>query len=128
MTAQTRKLVQPPKYNITANSDFIVFGEASTLVPKGAILHVPNRFRANIDRAPRSGLKIWNQFLSTNRGRLMPLEITRDQALGVAPIEKERLEAACRTGRIVVAVMHGNPTSVNLPTPQAAAGDSTTKS
>lgn len=111
----------PRPYNIMAMSDFIAFDELSTLVPKGAILHIPEGFRSNVVTAPKGKLLLWKEFLTRNRARVAPLEITVEEATGAKPVDPKTLETAMRGGKILVAAIHGNPTSVARPaTPPAA--------
>ena len=103
--------VQAP-YDIVAMSDFIAFDELSTLVPKGAILHTPEAFRHNVVRGPQGKLVLWNEFLTRNRARIAPFEITVEVATGAKPVDPKTLKAAILDNRILVAVIHGNPTSI----------------
>ena len=102
-------------YDIVAMSDFIAFDELSTLVPKGAILHIPEGFRHNVVQGPKGQLLLWNEFLTRNRARVAPLEIGVEEATGAKPIDPKTLAAAMRNGMILVAVIHGNPSSVAPP-------------
>ena len=102
-------------YNIVEMSDFIAFDEFSTLVPKGAILSVPDSFRPNMITDVSGTLILWNEFLNRNRARISPFEITIEQAAGVAEIDPKLLRSAIATGSIIVAVIRGNPTSVSRP-------------
>lgn len=103
------------RYDLAAMSDFITFEGYTTLVPKGAILHVPEALRANIANPPDGALLVWKEFLTRNYARITPLEITLEEASGKKPLDQARLDSAMRSGRIIVAVTHGNPTSVSSP-------------
>jgi hypothetical protein len=109
--ASAGKTDRPP-LTINETSDFIAFDGFCTLVPKGAILFVPDRMRAGVVAAPSGELVLWLPFLSRNTARIIPLEVTIRQASGMEPINPRVLESAAKSGHMVVAVMQGSPTSV----------------
>ncbi len=108
-------------YDIMEMSDFIVFDGISTLVPKGAILNLPIAYRENLAAGPKGRLLLWQDFLTRNRARITPFEITMEEAAGAKRIDPQRLEQAMRGGTIIVAVIHGSPTSVTTRAPEADA-------
>ena len=99
--------------DIRETSDFLAFNGLSTLVPKGAVLHVPERLRENIVAAPAGKLCLWREFLVRNPAWLSTLEVTIGEASGAKAIDPERMESAIRSGSIIVAVICGNPISVH---------------
>jgi hypothetical protein len=100
-------------WELEGNSSFIKYDGSVTLVPKGAILFVPDRFKDSIVTGMTGKFSLWNEFSTKYRGLVAPFEITIDQATGIKPIEEERLSVAQRSGLILVAVFNGNPISVS---------------
>ncbi|WAC20520.1 hypothetical protein OVA24_03895 [Luteolibacter sp. SL250] len=106
-------------WDLDANSSFIKYDGAVTLVPKGAILFVPDRFKDAVVTGISGKFSLWNEFSTKYRGLVTPFEVTVEQASGAKPIEEERLAAARRSGLILVAVFNGNPISVQSIAPAA---------
>jgi hypothetical protein len=124
--------IAPPKPTrnpgIVETSDFIAFDGCSSLVPKGAILHVPEQFSANIAAGPTGKILLWSDFLNLNRARIYSFEISLEEAAGRKSIDTKRLESAIKTGQLVVAVIRGCPTSVFKPDKALPATDEDDKS
>ncbi len=100
-------------WELEVNSSYLKYDGNVTLVPKGAILSVPDRFKDAVVTGISGNFILWNEFSTKYRGLVTPFEVTLEQAAGVKPIEAERLAAASRSGLILVAVLNGNPISVN---------------
>ena len=100
-------------WDLMENSEFIAFNGGSTLLPKGSILHIPEKFRPNVVPKPTGKLVIWTEFAGLYRGLVTCFNVTLAQAAGQAPIDEARLETARKTGLIVVAMLDGNPVSVS---------------
>ncbi len=100
-------------WELEANSSFLKYDGNVTLLPKGAILFVPDRFKDAVVTGISGNFSLWHEFSTKYRGLVTPFEVTLEQASGVKPIEEERLAVARRSGLILVAVLNGNPISVN---------------
>ena len=111
---------EPKGWDLEKNSEFVAFEGAVTLVPKGAILHVPDRYRANVVTAMTGKFMLWNEFSAKYRGVVSAFEVSIAEASGQAEIKPERLEAARKTGVILVATIQQNPVSVTKKAPAAA--------
>jgi hypothetical protein len=109
--------VQAPREqkSFAETSDFINFNGVSTFVPKGAILHIPGQYRELVTASPGSKLLMWRDFLRQYPAIVGPLEVGLAEASGAKPIEPRLLESAVRSGRIIVAVIRGNPSSISSP-------------
>ena len=83
-----------------------------TLVPKRAVLHVPERLQDRLE--PDKGAKIltWKNFHQANRGWIRTLEVTREQALGHTPFNEEITKSISESAQVVVATYKGGPISV----------------
>lgn len=102
----------PAARTFAETSDFIAFNGQCTFVPKGAVLHVPDRMRQNIVPGMSGQVVFWTDFLNRFPAIVEPLEVTLQEASGAKPIEPKRLAAALRSERLIITVIRGNPTSV----------------
>jgi hypothetical protein len=96
-----------------------------TLVPKRAVVHMP----ANLEDRMKIGEKVqvqsWADFFKGNRGWIRTLEVTRDQAMGLAPLDEATVTALRESTQVVVATFKGGPISVMpyvAPEPETAEG------
>jgi len=110
----------PKGWDLEKNSEFIVFEGNVTLVPKGAIIHVPERYKANVVTRMQGNFMLWNEFVSRYRGLVTAFEVSLAEATGEAPIKPERLEAGQKTGLILVGTLNHNPISVHRPAANVA--------
>lgn len=95
-----------------AESDIITFGGISALVPKRAILQIPNTLADRIKPVPGARLVGWKEFYAANRGWITTMEVSRVQAEGNQPMSKEAKTQMVRCGNLVVATYMGGPISV----------------
>jgi len=108
--------VDPSKTNnprdLVKNSTILSAQGSLTLVPKQAVLHVPDRHQERL--AVERGAKVitFQQFLARNRGWLRTVEVTRDQALGKEPFAEATLEAIKNSSSVVIATYQKGPISV----------------
>ena len=94
----------------------VVSGSSSwTIVPRGAVLLTPARFRGRVDRERRGKLVTWQDFYAKNTSWIRLLPVTLDQATGRVPLTGDYLASLERTGLLVVAVCDGGPISVRFP-------------
>lgn len=109
------------------NSELISFNGETTLVPKHAIIQIPEKFAGRINHHPE-GAKIvgWLDFLGRNRGWISTVEVTLAQAKGEIPVAPELMETVTKDGNLVVAVLKGGPISVLPPKPKEETSVSTT--
>lgn len=89
-------------------------GKNWTLVPRGAVIFVPDRMKARVDAKPVGRLLPWADFLFTNLSWITTQEITFDQAAGNETIPMKRAGFWTNQDKIVVAVHQHGPISVNL--------------
>jgi len=117
--AGTRK----ENWNAADHMDIIGHDGAITLVPKGAILHVPERLRASVG-AVSGRILPWAEFASSYPSVVEPLAVTLENVSGVVPLSAEALAAVAKSDRIVVALLNGGPVSFpeskNADSPPAA--------
>jgi hypothetical protein len=101
------------KRDLVSRSTVLTDGRHWTIVPKGSVLTVPERFRSRVDVAPSGELQTWTEFLRRNSGWLFTKSVAMDEARGESAIEPSAVEAFEKTGRVVVAVFQTGPISVN---------------
>lgn len=83
-----------------------------TLVPKRAVLHVPDALVSRVGVQEGAEVKTWQEFYQLNRGWLREMEVTREQAKGLEPMPEETRTAISASTSIVVATFKSGPISV----------------
>ena len=106
------KVARPGEQSLIKQSDILSDGHNWTLVPKGAVLHIPAALDNRVGAKPLGTLLSWIDFLTVNRGWLFTEEVTFDQAAGKAPIPPSRTEFWKKNGKVIIAVHLGGPISV----------------
>ena len=109
--------------NLLENSEFISFNGNTTLVPKNALLQIPDRYKTRINNhKPGSKILSWLDFYTLNRGWISTVEVNLAQAKAEKPISPELLDTLSKKGHLVVAVLrNGGPISVRPPKVEAEA-------
>jgi len=105
-------VVRPGEQSLIKQSDILNDGINWTIVPKGAVLHVPPAFATRVGARPVGTLLPWIEFLTVNRNWLFTEEVTFDLAAGKKPIPPSRLDAWQKVNKVIVAVHQGGPISV----------------
>jgi hypothetical protein len=102
------------------NSDLITFNGNTTLIPKNAVIQIPEKYKDRINNH-KKGSKIlsWVDFFTLNRAWISTVEVTFDQAKAEKPISPELLENLSKSGKLVVAVLKNGPISVRPPKVEA---------
>lgn len=110
-----------PVENLVESSDIVSFNGSTTLVPKLAILQIPDNFKDRINNH-QDGSRIlsWLDFYTINRGWITTVEVKRAQAEGKEPIPEETLEVLTKGRNLVVATYQGGPISVRPPKEDAS--------
>jgi hypothetical protein len=83
-----------------------------TLVPKRAVVHMPANLEDRLKFGDKVQVQSWADFFKGNRGWLRTLEVTRDQAMGIAPLDEATVTALRESTQVVVATFKGGPISV----------------
>ncbi len=73
--------------NLLDRSDFITFNGNTTLVPKNAIIRIPENYKSRINNH-KAGSKIlsWADFYRLNRGWISTIEVSLSQANGLVKV------------------------------------------
>lgn len=98
--------------SIIARSEVIHRGRMATLVPKRAVLHLPDDLRGAVGLPQGVQLISWAQFYKLNRNWIRTLEVTRAQAEGDAPLSEEVVESFKESRHLIVATYQTGPISV----------------
>lgn len=105
--------------DLIAESTILNHGGLMTLVPKRAVLHLPEALESRVGIRDGAELQPWVKFFEVNRSWLHAEPVTRERALGKTPFSAEETKALRSSGKIIIATYEGGPISV-LPTAFAA--------
>ncbi|WP_411827255.1 hypothetical protein [Luteolibacter sp. AS25] len=100
------------KQSIIAHSEILHDGTHWTLVPKGAVLHIPERQAANVGNRPVGTLLQWRDFLAKNVAWISTHETSFSEASGERSIPEAQTEYWKKQDRVIIAVHQGGPISV----------------
>lgn len=101
--------------SLLSRSLILSFRGSWTIVPKGAILHLPKSYQDRVVTRPSGRLIPWSEFHARNRGWIHTQNVSIENARGDVALSPEILELHKRLGRVVVAVLHRGPISVKAP-------------
>ncbi len=101
--------------DLISQSDFICFDGSATLVPKMAILRVPQGWEERVRFQKNYRIKGWLDFYPANRGWITTVEVSFAQAEGKEPLPEQTLKMISTSRNLVVAVHQGGPISVLPP-------------
>lgn len=110
--------------DIIASSDIICFRGMATLVPKKAILAIPDNYRDRLELKPGAQIRTWADFYAANRGWITTVEVERIEAEGNSPLKKDTAKTVESATNLVVATFRGGPISV-LPPKEPVSPDAT---
>jgi len=103
--------------SLIKQSMIISDGENWTLVPKGAVLHIPDTHQGRFNVRPVGNLLSWHDFLVRNRAWISGEEVNMRQAEGIQSIDSRRVDYWGKQSKVIVAVHLGGPISVSIPEP-----------
>lgn len=108
--------IDPVKENrprdLIKNSDILCFRGAATLVPKRAVLHIPDYHKNRLGIQPGAKIQSFSEFFAVNRGWIQTVEVSREQAEGKQPLAEAKVEMIAKSSRIMIATFRGGPISV----------------
>ncbi|MGB6220236.1 hypothetical protein [Haloferula sp.] len=115
-TEEEPRVARPSNESIIKQSMILSDGTNWTLIPRGAVLHLPEAHQGKIGGRPVGNLLSWKQFVTVNRSWVSAEEITLRQAEGVQQLDDRRTAFWPKQDKIIVAVHLGGPISVVAPT------------
>ncbi|MBK1830367.1 hypothetical protein JIN77_06500 [Verrucomicrobiaceae bacterium R5-34] len=83
-----------------------------TLIPKGAVIYIPERHKGKLVSKPTGTLIEWKKFLIANHGWIHVHPVTMTQAQGKDKLADDVMKAYQSMGKVVVATCAGGPISV----------------
>lgn len=105
------KVERPVNQSIIGQSTILHDGSRWTIVPKGAVLFIPERMKSRVNATPSGQLLAWTDFLTANRGWINTCEVSFEQAAGKDALPPERAAFWSKQDKIVVAVHQRGPIS-----------------
>lgn len=103
-------------YGLAEFSQFLGFGEAGTILPKGSILYCPDSLATHVITGPNRTMLGWPDFLAANRNWLTTHEVSLGQVKG-EPISESDRASFKAGGKMVIATLRNNPVTVLVKTP-----------
>lgn len=99
--------------DLISSSDIISFNGHTTLVPKHAIIQIPEKYKNRINKHV-SGYKVigWLEFYTLNRGWITTVEIDKKQAEGRKPLDENIYESFKKNPNLIVATYSTGPISL----------------
>lgn len=104
--------VKVAKKSLIGSSTLLANNGQWTLVPRGSVIHIPERLKDKVVAAPTGRLVEWKSFLRRNHGWIHIHSVKMTQAQGREKISQDAIKAYKSMGKIVVAACAGGPISV----------------
>lgn len=108
------KVVRSANQSIITESTILHDGKNWTLVPKDAVVFLPEAMKSRVNIRPVGTLLPWADFLKKNQSWITTNEVTFDQAAGNEQISAAHSVPWAKQNKIVVAVHHDGPISVRV--------------
>lgn len=115
--------------DLIKDSTILCYRGFLTLVPKRAVLHLPDHLKDRFEEKNKVKVVSWQEFYQGNRGWIRTVEVTREQAMGQSPMSEEVVETFKTSKSAIIATFKGGPISVLpyvAPEPEQPAGTETT--
>ncbi len=103
------------KSNIVDRSTLLTGSGRWAMVPKTALLHLPQRYNDKVVTKPNGKLMSWSDFLRKHRSWIHTHEVTLNQARGLEVIDAKVIDAYKGMGKVVIATYNKNPTGMMAP-------------
>jgi hypothetical protein len=98
--------------SLLRNSIILADNEKYTVVPVGAILHLPAKMRSRIISQPKGDFTFWPSFLERNSQWLAAKEVSLSLSRGNAKEADMLLKSLANDNRLVVATYKGGPITI----------------
>lgn len=112
---KTERPKMPARGDLYANSVLISDGKNHTLVPKEAVIFVPEHLSGRIVEERVGKLIVWPEFYETNSRWLRAKEVSYETAKGDDPLSEEEMDVIRLGNAIVVSVYNQFPISMKVP-------------
>lgn len=110
------KVSRPGDQSIIKQSMILTDGKNWTLIPKGAVIFLPEAMKDRANGKPTGTLLSWADFLAKNIAWITTNDVSFDQATGAKPLPAERVAFWATQEKIVIAVHQQGPISVRATT------------
>lgn len=101
-----------PMKSLIGDSEVLCFNGMVTLVPKRAVLQIPQNLAERLKYQPGAKLLSWAQFYALNRGWITTVEVSRIQAAGTSPMSEVTQKQISKSANLIVATYQAGPISV----------------
>ena len=101
-----------PTPDLVASSQFLCYNGMATLVPKGAVLCVPEKLRTRMSFSQGARIVTWAEFYSMNQAWLSTVSVTLDQATGKLPLSDEMLKKVKSDTQVIISTCQNGPISL----------------
>jgi hypothetical protein len=105
---------RPEAQSIIKQSLILNDGKNWTLIPKGAVLFLPEAMKCRVDVKPSGPLLVWRDFLARNQAWITTNDISFDQATGKKPLQAERVAFWPKQDKVVIATHQNGPITVRV--------------
>lgn len=106
------KVNRPEDQSIIKQSVILHDGTNWTLVPKGAVIYLPEAMKNRVEGKPTGTLLAWTDFLTRNQAWITTYDISFDQATGSKPLQAASVAFWPKQAKVVIAVHQRGPISV----------------
>ena len=113
-STSTPPIVRPEETSLVKESTILHDGSNWTMVPNGAVIHLPESQRGHINARPVGNLMSWRDFLAKNSAWLSTRDISFDQAAGNEKVSSSQLAEWREGEKIVIAVHQKGPIRMKL--------------
>lgn len=99
--------------NLITSSDIISYNGNTTLVPKHAIIQIPEKYKSRINNHVKGNKIIsWMDFYALNRGWITTVEVSKEQAEGRKPLAEDVSESFKKNSNMIIATYSTGPISL----------------
>jgi hypothetical protein len=105
---------RPSGQSIIKESVILNDGKSWTLIPKGAVIFLPEAMKSRVNAKPVGTLLPWTDFLTQNRAWITTNDVSFDQAAGTEALPAERVAYWTKQTKIVIATHRQGPISVRV--------------
>lgn len=106
--------------SLLGESTILHDGKNWTIIPNGALIHLPAGFSHRVNRKPVGNLMPWRDFAKANESWIATDEVSFEQAAGNEPLSGDKLRQLRTSEKIVVTCHQGGPISIRLEAAPAA--------
>lgn len=101
-----------PTPDLIASSQFLCYNGLATLVPKGAVLCVPEKLKTRMSFTQGARIVTWAEFYSVNQAWISTVAISLDQATGKLPLSDEMIKKVENDTHVIISTCQNGPISV----------------